>query len=66
MSPYSSSLHALSNNLLLTFAFAFPFNFGCVGSASLTFCVALVVQRDRALACEVDSSGAHTLSLAGR
>jgi hypothetical protein len=36
-----------------------------IGLASLAFCVTLVVRRDGALTCDVDGSGANTLSLAG-
>jgi hypothetical protein len=38
----------------------------CVGSASLTFGVALVVRPDGSLPRNVDGSGTGTLSLAGR
>jgi hypothetical protein len=50
-----------------TFTFPFPFNLDCVGSASRTFCVALVARRDGSpLACKVNGPGTSTLSLAGR
>jgi hypothetical protein len=59
------SFCASSIALSMTFALPFPFAFSLSGSTSLTFCVALVVQRDGALACDNDGSGAGTLSLAG-
>jgi hypothetical protein len=62
---FNLSIRTSSIIVSSTFAFPFPFDYDRIGSASPTPCVALVVQRDGALACNVDGSGAGTLSLTG-
>jgi hypothetical protein len=48
-----------------TFAFPLPFDFDRVGSASLTFGVALVVRRKASRPHDVDASVAGTVNRAG-
>jgi hypothetical protein len=65
----SLSSSSLRNSLCassMTDSFPFPFDFDRVGSASLTFGVALVVHRISSRPRDVDASSAGTLSLAGR
>jgi hypothetical protein len=62
----SSSFHASSNIPSSTFTFPLPFDFDRVGSASLTFGVALVVWRDGSLPRDVDGPAAGTANRAGR